>query len=287
MLNDDTQLMRYMKFPRFLTLLHNGLSFTPMHRLRSINDPLEGREIADPIVIDTLLEELEHSTAAYTELMSYPVVRDLPRKAQPGEVSETRTLAAAFHSFVSRRRAASCWYANNFESSAMWATFAAEGVAVRTTVGSLCKALSNDREFSIAAVRYRHREKLTIGIGNYEKFPHLALRPYLLKGREFEHEREVRIVTRCHETDRSLIVKIPRLSECIHEIIISPYLQESDAVAIKALIEQLLAKAHGVNTSVPVSFSTINKTMIAAYIAEAAADDLAAEYLSNLDEIPL
>lgn len=288
-LTEETELLRYVPFARFLPLLRGELSFTPMHLLRSSNDPMECRPITDPAVVMTMLKDAPNSDAALLELKQL-----IPRWAQEvsadsGVTPETRTnhFSEAFHEFLVRRRAASCWFANPFESSAMWSSFASQGVAIKTNIGSLLHSLPVDREFVFAEVRYRARDRLHIGPGNYAQFPQLALRPFLLKGREFEHECEVRIVTKCHADQKWFFVPIHRPQTLMKEVIISPYLDTHSGRATKELIEGLLLQNFGRDHGVSVRFSKINEVIYEEDSTDIAINHLSGRNVPAADHLPL
>jgi len=280
--------MRYVPFPRFLGMLEGELTFTPLHLLRSVNDPLECHEITDPVVIITLLSELPNGKEVLLELKAStpPEIRkywDSPKTPR----DRTNQLAQAFHRFVSERRAASCWFANGIESAAMWSSFALNGVAVRTDLQSLEAVLPTDREFLIASVRYRIRERLEITPGNFRRFPYVALRPFLVKGREFQHEQEVRFITRCSPDQKHFCVDTEPSAKYIQEVIISPYLDYHSAVGLKRLIKSLLKKKFGADMP-PVNFSTIKGDLFDKERASVELDALAREYMpADLDTLPL
>lgn len=259
-LKDTTTLMRYMPFPRFLALLNGKVSFTALHVLGSINDPLECRQITEPEVILTKLLDLpDRGAMALEELKKATpeMIRTLWDSPSYSPQNRTYQLAETFHRYISERRAVSCWFSNEFESAAMWAAFSPHGIAIRTTIQKLESVLPKEKEFLLASIRYRNRDDFTINAGNFTKFPHMALRPFLLKGLEFAHEKEVRLITRCNPYDRWPVITAPNFVRCVHEIIVSPYLDLSSAQELKTLIESLL-KSNGLNDTSVVTFSKIN-----------------------------
>lgn len=287
-LDDSTPLVRYIKFPRLLSFLRDELLFTQIDKLRGFNDPQEGREIADPVVIDTLIEQSQIDSGEWTDFVDQsPEMKALLGTKPAAGPYPPYIVAQAFHSFLRTRRAVSCWFSNSYESSAMWATYAAE-VAVCMELGGLRDALKGPIEIIVAAVRYRDREKNPITLDNYERFQHIGLRPFLVKGREFRHEHEVRLVTRCPATfEAPLIVKAPGLSRNIKQVIISPYLPSPDAVQLKVLVEKLFRETNGKNSKTDIHFSAINRPDVDRYMSASAVDALASEYLSDLDNFTL
>ena len=287
-LNDASPLVRYIKFPQLLSFLKDELVFTQIDKLRGLNDPQEGREIADPVVIDTLIEENTLDTGEWTDF----VEQCAEAKALLGSKPMTgpyppHIVAMAFHAFIRKRRAVSCWFSNRFESAAMWATYGAE-VAVCMELKGLCDTLDEKSDIIVAEVRYRNRDKATITLDNYENFQHIGLRPYLVKGREFRHEHEVRFVTRCPAIFESpLVVRAPGLALNIRKVIISPYLPIPDAVQLKKLVENLFTKQNSKANKTEVVYSAINQPEIERYLASVAVDRLAKEYISDIDNFAL
>src|SRR5690348_8918219 len=83
-----------------------------------------------------------------------------------------------------------CWYANSYESAAMWKMYAGVGdsIAIRSSVGRLQDALSKDsRRVFIGKIKYIDYRKDSIELGN-------IFSPYLRKRKSFEHESEVRLI---------------------------------------------------------------------------------------------
>ena len=260
-LSDELRLLRYMPFPRFLTLMDGWLTFTPLRLLRSSNDPLESRPITQPNVVFKELQELENHEAVFDRLVatSNKWVQAV-MKSPASDRDRNHYFAKSFHTLIDETRAVSCWFANDFESAAMWASFAPQGVAIELDLIGLERALPDDREFLVAAVRYRNRDKFKIGTDNADKFPHMVLRPYLMKGREFAHEREVRIVTRCERDREWFRVRTREIFKSVRRIIISPYVDPDSTSGLKKHIESTL-EIHfpGKRAAPPVEFSSINK----------------------------
>lgn len=85
-----------------------------------------------------------------------------------------------------------CWHRSDYESAALWKLYAEHaGIAIRTTIGDLKKSLSGvTRDVYIGAVEYndyKHFKPSGHQLGNWFWIP-------FSKRREFEHEREVRVL---------------------------------------------------------------------------------------------
>ena len=79
----------------------------------------------------------------------------------------------------------------------------------------------------------------------------------MLKGREFEHEREIRIVTKCLADQETVRVPTPTFKDCIRKVIISPYIDQPSAEILKLHIEALFAQEFGEAPAPAVLHSTI------------------------------
>jgi hypothetical protein len=289
-LEDHTLVTRYLPFPMFLDFLNGNLAFTSMKLLRDSNDPLECRSIATSQVIMTELTNLPAGGGkAIKDVLKLASkwVRHLSKDPGTRPHDRSHYIAAAFHNFIEQSRAASCWYASPFESAGMWKAFAPEGVAIRTTLKKLEDALPRKTHFQTAAVRYVARERFLIDIGNYPKFSDLVLRPYLAKGMEFEHEREVRIVTKCEPGEQRVVVKMTSFSKTIEQIILSPFLNKTAAQAMRKHILKIISQKSRKGPSANVSYSSINSRLIFEAEEEAQFESLAGLKVDRNDAIPL
>jgi hypothetical protein len=143
----STTVWRYMNAPTFLSLLvRNQLFFRRISDFK--DEPHEGRFPREAI-----------------ELLAYKVPPRIVKTAER---------------FTSEKVCVNCWHRNRIESMAMWGVYSDEyGIAVRSTVGRLQKALQAERRtVFISNITYE-----TVG----PVFPHLY------KRKEFEHEHEVRL----------------------------------------------------------------------------------------------
>lgn len=90
---------------------------------------------------------------------------------------------------ASKMMYANCWHESEYESAALWAQYAADGIAVSTTVQRLRQALAGARQHLYVA-------KVTYLDFDHEGWDSSNLLSNVLhKRRSFEHEREVRLVT--------------------------------------------------------------------------------------------
>lgn len=67
----------------------------------------------------------------------------------------------------------------------------------------------------------------------------LLPRPHLMKGEEYRHENEVRMVTACLPDQRGgRLVNLSNVASMIKEVVISPMLPHDERIAIQSLIDK-------------------------------------------------
>lgn len=113
----------------------------------------------------------------------------------------------------------SCWHCADHESEAMWRLYAKdtnEGVAIRTTIEQLLKALPQDRNFTIRRVDYRDDYRHTIHDTKLKRF--------YTKRRPFAHEKEVRIILEQYSPQKESGVSIPvDIDQLLLGVTVSPF----------------------------------------------------------------
>ncbi len=113
-----------------------------------------------------------------------------------------------------------CWHENPFESEAMWRLYTStldQGIAVRSTVDRLYRSLGRDPSIQIGRVTYIDYSKRFVGIND----------AFWFKRKSFEHEREIRAVTRRWNEDLESGVLLPvKLDILIDRVYLSPTSQE-------------------------------------------------------------
>jgi hypothetical protein len=158
----ETRLWRYLSFAKIIALFQTRrLHFT---RVDQFDDHFEG---------------------------AWPK-SDLERFAEleGGQVIPTVTKA------VRLGAAASCWFASDHESAAMWRLYAAgeEGVAITTTAAklqALFSAVPQPHFGGISRVRYIDHVNSSL-IAELQNSPWNTLHPFMCKNVSYEHEKEVR-----------------------------------------------------------------------------------------------
>lgn len=170
----DCTVWRYLTFPKYISLLTYGALW--FSKLNILIDEFEG---AMPIKADAeMLAEHQRYKALFG-----PASHEQIDSANEKNVEDGRELTVA-----------NCWFASELESERMWKEYAggSEGVAIKSTIGSLSQFVFCDPRFSnIGKVRY-------IDLNSYRMTPYEANQAQeraFLKRLEFCHEQEVRIVT--------------------------------------------------------------------------------------------
>ena len=153
---DETVIWRYVDLERFIALLHTQT--LSLCRIDRFEDPWE---------------------ASWPQPLVDAARQNWGAAAQPFLDFSTRARAASF---------VSCWHESTTDSAALWGLYAGKsGVAIRSSVASLEKAIRDNKDFYIGRVRYI----------DFESEPpselNLSIPPFL-KRKSFEHEREIRVL---------------------------------------------------------------------------------------------
>lgn len=158
----DTILWRYMDFPKFVSILESAALF--FTRLDLMDDPFEGarssfnREIRPMIYSDDVIQMM---------------FRDF-------DVASRRDRKSIY---------LSCWSQGEYESEALWARYSSRenGIAIRTTCAKLVASLTCDVTSYVGSVNYVDYDATFIPENN-------LFYPVVYKRKEFEYEKEVRVV---------------------------------------------------------------------------------------------
>lgn len=236
-------LWRYMKLSTFFLLLEGTAFFPSVGTLQS-GDPLEGDLQPEAEWLIDKLDDL--SEGDFKELTAWLRSKgeewerlSLDAKDQnPSFCSQL--LAGIYIRELAKRRAVWCWFASNTESAGMWSNYGHGGIAVRTTLGALSQALPNTTTFQIAQIRYAGRKPKAPNRFDAESYDDDTRihRPHLVKGVEYECEKEVRVVTSCDGEGKGILVRGINVGSLIEDVVISPLLPREEAKAIKTLIDK-------------------------------------------------
>ena len=222
--NDDAVLWRYMDFTKFVSLLDTqSLYFARADRL---GDPFEGSFSKVNTALRPALYERELPDADWGKLWSF---------------------FRAMRQFT----LINCWHESDHESAAMWRLYSREhdGIAVKSNFKSLTRSFTCSDVIYIGKVDYVDYDTTFIPERN-------AFSPYLHKRRSFEHEREVRAITRNipasgasldtpQETGATGSYFAVDLSLLIEEVIVAPY---ADSWFLELV--QAVAARYGLTASV-------------------------------------
>jgi len=155
----DTVVWKYLDLSKFLDLLLSHKLF--MSRSDKFEDQYEGT-FSEPT-----FEEMKKLSADNPEFLAY-------------------------YKTHREKVAVSSWHINEYESFAMWQIFTgnSEGLAIRSTVGRLQKALVPEKHYPqyIGEVNYIDYKKEYIPFDD-------AFFPFLFKRKSFQYEREIRVIT--------------------------------------------------------------------------------------------
>ncbi len=208
--DDSAVLWRYFDFPKFASLISEGRLF--FARADRFSDEFEGTFSKISLKLFNSMNVL------------------LPDDIGQGMRSYRQKAKESIY--------INCWHHSDYESESMWRLYGAsnDAIAIRTNAGDLFDAVKRNvgmcRTF-IASINYIDYEKDL----QFDGLPPSRVEPWLYKRKNFEHEREVRIILDdefgCLQrlvtgadpqfiTDRGVDIFID-LRTFIHEIIISPY----------------------------------------------------------------
>jgi hypothetical protein len=190
-LPDETMLWRYMSFPRFLSLLKNGLFFSTIANLRA-SDPYEGTVFPnqakafadngltlDNETIDRFATSLREGFGKLSSRFSGGAsLRE--EKAQPVDLA--------------RATLVNCWTMKQSECVLMWKAYCPTGgVAVQTTFGKMCGVFDEAAvKASIALMRYDLDSQEWDGV---KELPMFTFR-LMQKRRWYQGETEFRLIIR-------------------------------------------------------------------------------------------
>jgi hypothetical protein len=243
-LPDGLPLWRYMKLSS-LFLLREGKAFFPSVATLRSADPLEGDLRPDPAWVSTALSGL-HGQPAANELDEWLLsnTEEWVRKYQEANKSDglvnTALFADMYQRALAKRRAVWCWFMSDIESAGMWSIYGQGGVAVGTTLGALRDALPTKVDFQVSRIRYADRSRTSMEQLNPED-PSDAVylhRPHFVKGREYEHEHEVRIITRCHGQEKGRLIRRIQSEGLIKRIVLSPLWPQAESKAVGDVLKK-------------------------------------------------
>lgn len=230
----NTALWRYLDFSKFVGLLQSRALY--FARADTLGDPFEAaaglssRETeyysnlfrAYSNGLKSLSDELGPEHALFPE-------SDIEKHAR-GLVKASKQVGAK----VARTNYVSCWHASEYESEALWRTYApppSAGVALRTTFGKLDNALLSEELIKFGHVNYVDYSNAFAGLNDRIFCKRISL----------SHENEVRAVLEASEmteSDTRGICVQWRVNEAIDAFVVSPFAPDWFFKVTKDLVEK-------------------------------------------------
>lgn len=212
--SSDADIWRYLNFTQLQSILERKKMW--FSNINQFEDPYEGT-IPQPNVEEEIQEIVDKAD----------VSRDL-----------AQTLHSIFYSSAEeyvQSGYVNCWNLSEYESAALWEQYldSSQGVAIRTTVDDLKKAIEDsneDREFRFGKVEYKDYERETI--------PRGRIPPMYHKRNSFQHENEFRVsfITEGDETLGSGVYMDIDIETLLDRI----YLAPTSKKWFKKLVEEVL-----------------------------------------------
>jgi hypothetical protein len=227
----DTVIWRYMDLPKFLQMLEQGGLYFAL--LTEFSDKWEA----------VLGRELTHSIATHFGGASGDVIQ-------------------LFQEY-SKHTAVNCWYQGAGESIAMWELYTNTeyGVAIKSTVGDLMKAISvYEPEVFIGSVRYEdHTAAPTQTLAQRHITPYQAI---LQKRTCYQHECELRVIT-------ELLPRFPD-NPPLGTVVVHPFPERGSVVPVhlETLINSVTTGPHYPNWASDLLTSALKRAGISPPIVE-------------------
>ncbi len=238
----NAPLWRYVTLPTLLSYLSGRLRFSSVKRLRGL-DPFEGLSIWDHVTQASAFSHQE-----YNALFDYIRDRHLSKSDQellrvnagcPGY--NQQIIFQRWQALTASTRYCLCFFENKHESMAMWRLYAPHGFAIQTTAFHLEHALrATNHCWRITRLAYINKTREVVADQVYRN-PLLMeglKRPWILKGHEYEYEREVRIATVDPRGEENLVVDDVAPHDWIRQIRISSEMWPQDADVLRTLISE-------------------------------------------------
>jgi len=160
----------------------------------------------------------------------------------PEEAANDKRLFDKYYKEKRKQYAVNCWHMNDYESASMWSLYAKEGpgMAIRSTYSRLKNAFKESPiVIHIGKITYVDFFKDLTSWGN-------GFIPLLIKGKSYEHERELRAVIwtweeenkkYCEPFEDGIRVKI-NLDTLVESIFIAPFTPKWIRNLVKDLMEK-------------------------------------------------
>ena len=211
--NPTDKLWRYMALGKFIHLVSSEKLY--FASADSFEDPYEGakgtierKEIWDNYYSEFLRQAIKTVPGTKPEMLESDYVEKEVKRLLT-EINQGGNWQRK-HTFIS------CWHCNNYESEAMWKLYSVHtqnAIAIQTTAERLYQALDQNPYIDIGKVKYVDYNNRFTSINGACWY----------KRKSFEHEREVRAITKDFLTEtKGLSIPI-NVTTLIETIYISPY----------------------------------------------------------------
>ncbi|YBV93720.1 DUF2971 domain-containing protein (plasmid) [Bacillus sp. PK9-021] len=222
--NDDTILIRYMDFSKFISFLENGLYLT---RADKFEDPLEG-------AVPSWYSTLPSHSHIYSQ-------EEKERRLEKAKVTVEEASKLRGKAFIS------CWNEYEDESYALWQIYAKyQGIAIQTTKNKLEKLLQGTSS-KIYRVKYMKEAKGMVFAPELDEgiADNVPMNFFVHKKKHYTYEQEVRVI-QFNEKSELDPIEIPDLNDFIDKIYISPFAD----VWFPSLVQKLIKERYKLNIEV-------------------------------------
>jgi hypothetical protein len=200
-IDDDTELVRYMKLETFLLML-NSRVFIPTLECLAGSDRWESR-IPQRFHGLQYAEAMKQVVWGHKEWLERVATgKQMPANGGDPTDHQLRFLTETWLYELGRRRLIWCWNRWTYEQHAMWRFYGQRGVVIHSTVGRIRHALARAGAYgSVSPVKYVY-QGVPRGPEQKDAFltmmlePKYLFHPYLFKDAGFRFEEEVRFVLR-------------------------------------------------------------------------------------------
>jgi hypothetical protein len=251
-LPNNAEIWRYVPL-RVLFFYLNGLVFIPSVAKLRAGDPFEGEFYEEISWFNSAFRDhYGNEASAIDEWISREMCSDDERnyieRNQAFPNAATEIFRRHYFDFVRRTRFAWCWFHSYRESAPMWSVYGNQGVAIKSTVGKIGDVFDKtERQFIYGRMTYvDYRSGVSTEFNPETKSDYgLLLRPFFLKRKEYESEREVRFVTSGGDRDNrgGILLKGLLPKDWISEIRLWPGLTRDEEQSIKKAVEYFMPDA--------------------------------------------
>jgi hypothetical protein len=248
-LTDETPIVRYVRLSTLFLYLSNRAFIPSLECLRSL-DRFECMGDVGSVFNPKLKATLDSLFEQHRDfLRGNPVFAPThPRPVIPPEVLNFGVRLKRWTDELAKRRAVWCWNLFEGESNAMWQLYGSKGVAIKSTIGLLKKALANSgcTRRLVASVRYGYGppHNLVSSAENFDPqnkttWPSWFMRPYVFKLPVYRYEQEIRFVLGVHpkitEQAGGVLIEL-NCKTLIQDVLFSDSIQQDEAGVIRSLL---------------------------------------------------